>query len=109
MSSITAAITQGFTGVSKYASSLQSVLSRSVAIASLPLDSLNAGLNTLSTRQSALQSLDTTFLSLQQSIGSLQNTVKTGLLNSSISDAGIVSASVQAGASAGSYSIEVVS
>jgi flagellar hook-associated protein 2 len=48
-------------------------------------------------------------LTLQQSIGSLQSTVKSGLLNSSISDAGIVSATVQQGASAGSYSLEVVS
>jgi len=80
-----------------------------VAIASLPLDSLNAGLNTLGGKQSALQGLDATFLSLQQSVSSLQNTVKNGLLNSSISDAGIVSAGVQSGASAGSYSIEVVS
>lgn len=109
MSSISSAITQGFTGVSKYASSLQSVLSRAVAIASLPLDSLNAGLNTLNARQSALQGLDTSFLSLQQSIGSLQNTIQSGLLNSSISDAGIVSATVQQGATAGSYSLEVVS
>jgi flagellar hook-associated protein 2 len=109
MSSITSAIAQGFTGVSKFASSLQSVLSRSVAIASLPLDSLNAGLNSLNARQSALQSLDTTFLSLQQSIGSLQSTVKSNLLNSSISDAGVVSATVQSGAIAGSYSLEVVS
>jgi flagellar hook-associated protein 2 len=107
-SSITSAITQGFTGVSKYASSLQSVLSRAVAIASLPLDSLNAGLNSLSARQSALQGLDTTFLTLQQSIGALQNTVKSGLLNSSISDAGVVSATLQQGALPGSYSIEVL-
>ena len=108
-SSITSAITPGFTGVSRYASSLQSVLSRAVAIASLPLDSLQAGLNSLSVRQSALQGLDATFLALQQSVSNLQNTVKTGLLNSSISDAGIASATLQQGALAGSYSIEVVS
>jgi flagellar hook-associated protein 2 len=108
-SSIVSSIQQGFTGVSKFASSLQSVLSRSVAIASLPLDSLNAGLNSLSSRQSALQNLETPFLSLQQSISSLQSTIKTGILNSSVSDAGIVTATVQQGALPGTYSIEVES
>jgi flagellar hook-associated protein 2 len=105
--SIVSSIQQGFNGVSKYASSLQSVLSRSVAIASLPLDSLNARLTDLSSRQSALQNLETPFLSLQQSVTSLQSTLKTGILNSSISDAGIATATIQSGASAGTYSIEV--
>jgi len=102
-----ASLTQGFSGVSKYASSLQSVLQRAEAIAALPLQTLNNGLNDLNSKQSAVQGLDTTFLSLQNSISSLDNTLKTGILQSSISDAGIVSASVQAGATAGSYSIEV--
>ena len=102
-------LTQGFSGVSKYASSLQSVLQRAEAIAALPLQSLNNGLNDLNAKQSAVQGLETTFLSLQQSISSLDNTLKTGILNSSISDAGIVSASIQSGATAGSYSIEVTS
>jgi flagellar hook-associated protein 2 len=104
-----ASLTQGFSGVSKYASSLQSVLQRAEAIAALPLQSLNNGLNDLNSKQSAVQGLDTSFLSLQQSISSLDNTLKTGILNSSISDAGIVSASISTGATAGSYSIEVTS
>lgn len=107
MSSSISPLAQSFTGVSKFATSLQSVLSRAVSIASLPLDSLTAGLNNLGSRQTALQRLETPFLSLQQSVSSLQNTVKTGLLSSSISDAGIVTATVQQGALAGSYTIEV--
>ena len=51
-----------FTGVSKFATSLQQVLTRAVGIASLPLDSLEAGLTDLNNQQSAVQSLDTTFL-----------------------------------------------
>ena len=107
MSSSISPLAQSFTGVSKFASSLQSVLSRAVSIASLPLDSLNAGLTTLQNRQSALQGLEAPFLSLQQSISSLQNTVQTGLLSSSVSDASILTANVQQGALTGSYSIEV--
>ncbi|MES1260959.1 MAG: flagellar cap protein FliD N-terminal domain-containing protein, partial [Acidobacteriota bacterium] len=109
MSSSVSPLAQSFTGVSKFATSLQSVLSRAVSIASLPLDSLSAGLNTLASKQAALQGLETPFLSLQNAIGTLQNTVKSGLLNSSVSDAGIVTATVQPGALAGSYSIEVES
>ena len=96
-----------FTGVSKFASSLQQVLSRAVGIASLPLDSLQAGLTDLNNKQAAVQSLDSTFLGLQQAITSLQTAVSSTLLNSSISTAGIVTAAVQKGASAGNYSIEV--
>lgn len=100
-------LAQSFTGVSKFATSLQSVLSRAVSIASLPLDSLNAGLNTLNSKQYALQAIETPFLNLQQSISSLQNTIKSSLLDSSVSDASTVTATVSSGALAGSYSIEV--
>jgi len=97
----------GFTGTSKFASGLQQVLSRAVGIASLPLNSLEAGLNTLTSRQTALQNLDLTFSNLQQSINILQNTVTSGLLNTSISNGSVLSASVAPGASPGTYSIEV--
>ncbi|MDE3195073.1 MAG: flagellar filament capping protein FliD [Acidobacteriota bacterium] len=95
-----------FAGVSKFSSSLQQVLSRAVGIASLPLASDEAKLSDLGNRQAALQSLDATFLSLQQSITSLQ-TASTQLLSSSLSNAGVVTASVAAGALTGTYSIEV--
>ena len=103
------ALAPAFTGVSKFASSLQQVLSRAVGIASLPLDSLNAGMTNLSDKQSALQGLDLAFSALQQSTTGLQTAVSSSLLNSSISDASIVSANVQKGANPGVYSIEVTS
>src|SRR5882757_2085838 len=109
-SSITSPVTvssPGFTGTSKFASSLQQVLNRAVGIASLPLASLSAGLTTLNARSSALQGLDITFSTLQIAVSSLQSTVTSGLLNTSVSNGAIVSASVVAGASAGQYSIEV--
>lgn len=97
-----------FNGVSKFASSLQQVLSRAVGIASLPLDSLEAGLTTLNDKQSAVQGLDAAFLTLQQSVTSLQSALSSSLLNSSLSNAGVVTANVQSGASAGTYTIEVL-
>jgi len=110
MSSINSPITvstPGFTGVSKFASSLQQVLSRSVGIASLPLNSLQAGLTALNDRQSALQSLDITFSNLRQSISSLQSTLQSGLLSATISTGSVVTANVSSAATEGAYSIEV--
>jgi flagellar hook-associated protein 2 len=98
----------GFTGTSKFASGLQQVLSRAVGIASLPLESLNAGLNKLNARESALQGLDTNFSALQIAVTALQDTVNSGLVSASVSDGSVVSASLQAGAAVGVYSVEVV-
>lgn len=95
-----------FTGVSNYAGSLQQVLTRAVAIASLPLDTDEAALTTLNTSQTDLQGLDTVFTTLQQSIQSLQSTATSGLLSAATSDSA-VSATVGAGASAGTYTISV--
>ena len=105
--SLSSSISSSFAGVSKFSTSLQSVLNRAVGIAALPLQSLNAGLTTLNERQSALQSLEASFLSLQQSVTSLQDVVKSNTLSSSVSDGSIVSATVATGALAGTYSIEV--
>jgi flagellar hook-associated protein 2 len=96
-----------FTGVSKFATSLQSVLARAVGIASLPLDALQAGLTDLTDKRSALQSMDSTFLNLQESVSSLDFAVSNSLLTPTISDPTIVSANVQPGATAGTYSVEV--
>jgi flagellar hook-associated protein 2 len=96
-----------FTGVSNYASSLQQVLTRAVGIASLPLDEDQATLTGLNTTQSDLQGLDTVFTTLQQSISSLQSTVSSGLLTTSLSDSSTVSAALGTTATAGTYTISV--
>jgi flagellar hook-associated protein 2 len=96
-----------FTGVSKFASSLQQVLAREVSIASLPLTSLNATLTTEQAQQTAVQGLQTTFLSLQQSVTALDSAVNAGTLSASVSDGSVASATVGSGATAGTYSIVV--
>ncbi|HYA18894.1 MAG TPA: flagellar filament capping protein FliD [Bryobacteraceae bacterium] len=97
----------GFTGVSKFASSLQQVLSRAVSIASLPLDSLESGLTTLQNQQTAVQGLDSAFTALQSSISALDSTVSSGLLEASVADGSIASATVASSASPGTYTLEV--
>jgi flagellar hook-associated protein 2 len=96
-----------FTGVSKFASSLQQVLTRADGIAAMPLQTLQAGLTTMDATQSALQSMDATFSSLQESLGSLQTALSSSLVSSSVSDSTIVSANAASGATPGTYSIEV--
>ena len=96
-----------FAGVSKFASSLQQVLTRAVGIASLPLNIDQAELTKLNTAQSDIQGLDTAFTTLQQSIGSIQSKVTSGLLTASLSDSSTVTATVSAGAAAGTYNISV--
>jgi flagellar hook-associated protein 2 len=105
-SSTTTVAPQAFTGVSKFASSLQQVLTRAEGIAALPLQTLEAGLTTLDSTQSALQNMDATFSSLQESIGSLQSALSSNLVTASVSD-NTVSASAGSGATPGNYSIEV--
>ena len=75
-----------FSGVSKFATSLQQVLTRAVGIASLPLGLDQAQLTTLNTTQSDVQGLDTAFKTLQGSVTSLQSAVTSGLLTTSLSD-----------------------
>jgi flagellar hook-associated protein 2 len=96
-----------FTGVSKFATSLQQVLTRAVGIASLPLDTLEAALTTSENQQSALSTLGSPFASLRQSVASLQTALNSSLLNTSVSNGSIVGAQVAQGALPGTYSIEV--
>ena len=95
-----------FTGVSKFATSLQQVLTRAVAIGSLPLQTDQATLTGLTTTQSDLQGLDTVFTTLQQSVSSLQSALTSSLLTASTSDS-TVSTTLGTGATAGTYSIAV--
>jgi flagellar hook-associated protein 2 len=96
-----------FTGSSRYSSDLQQVLSRSIAIASLPLDQLNNQLTTLQTRSSALDSMDGKFAAV---LTALQG-ISTATVSSSaqVSDSGVLAANSDPTALPGSYTIHVVS
>jgi len=96
-----------FTGSSRYASDFQSVITRAVNIASLPLTQLNNVKNTLEDRSTALSSLDSVFSNLSSAIQTLQSSTGTSSFTSTTSTAGVVRATVGDGAIAGSYQIEV--
>jgi flagellar hook-associated protein 2 len=96
-----------FTGSSRYSSDLQQVLSRSIAIASLPLDQLNNQLTTLQNRSSALDSLDGKFAAV---LTALQG-ISTATVSSSaqVSDSSVLAANSDSTALPGSYGLHVVS
>jgi flagellar hook-associated protein 2 len=96
-----------FNGQSQFAASLQQVITRSVGIASLPLDSDQATLTTLTTQQTDLSDMDTDFANIQSSVAAIQTALTSGSLNTTVSDPSVVTATLGAGASAGTYSIEV--
>lgn len=96
-----------FTGVSKFASSLQQVLTRAVGIASLPLNLDQQQVSNLQATQNDVEGLDTAFTNLQQSVTSLQDTITSGLLSASTSNNSTVTATVGTGATAGTYTISV--
>jgi flagellar hook-associated protein 2 len=98
-----------FSGNSRYASDFQSVIDRSVAIASLPLQQLNSTKSLLSSQSTAVTALDAKFAALQKAIEGLQSTAVDHPFAASVQDESILGATVSSGAMEGSYTLEVVS
>lgn len=96
-----------FGGVSSYASDLQTVIDRSISIASLPLQQLQSVKSTLTNQQSELQTLDEKFSAIQTAFDSL-TTAATGSNQASVSDASVVAATAGSTAFPGTYGIEVL-
>ncbi len=96
-----------FNGTSRFSSDFQAVISRAVGIASLPIGQLNAAKTTISSQSTALSAIDSKFNFLQTAIQTLASAAGSGSLTSSVSIPGVVQATVAAGATEGTYSIEV--
>ena len=97
------------TGSSRFASDLQSVIERSVAIASLPLQQLNNTKTTLGNQSTAVTALDTKFAALQKAIEGLTSTAVDHAFGASVQDESILGATVSSNAMEGTYSVEVTS
>ena len=98
-----------FAGNSRFALDFQSVMDRSVAIASLPLQQLNNTKTLLSSQSTAVAALDAKFAVLQEAIEGLESTVVDHAFGVSVEDESILGASVSSGAMEGTYTIEVTS
>src|SRR5579872_4291657 len=104
LSSLLAPIT--FNGSSKFSSDFQQVLTRAVAIESLPLQNMGNELQKLQAQQSQMSSLQATFNSLQSAIQNLGSSV--GSVSANSSNPSAVTAAATSSALPGTYSIQVL-
>lgn len=95
-----------FMGTSTYSQDLQNVISREVAIASLPITQLQNNVSQLTGQSSELQTLSSRFSVLQSAISNLF-TVAGQMLSVTSSNSSAVQATLGSGALAGSYAITV--
>jgi len=98
-----------FTGTSQYSQDFQNVITRAVAIASLPITLLTNQQTTLTNESTALTKLDTDFTALQTAVQGIQSALDGSSYQTTISDPAVCSATVADGAQEGNYSINVTS
>lgn len=98
-----------FSGNSRFAADFQSVIERSVAIASLPLQQLNNTKNLLSRQSTAVTALDAKFTALQTAIEGLESTTRDHPFGVTVQDESILGAAVSSDAMEGTYTVEVTS
>jgi flagellar hook-associated protein 2 len=98
-----------FNGTSRFSTDFQNVITREVAIASLPMQQLQSEVSTLQSEASAITTIQGGFTSLQSSLQQLQSAVASGSLAASSSDNTIAQATLGTGAQAGTYTINVSS
>src|ERR1035437_8835078 len=95
---------QTFTGVSKYSSDMQSILTRTQQIAQVPVTALQNDQATLKSEAAALASLQSAVGTLSSTISFLGSLSAAGALTVSSDDTGAVSAAISgSGATAGTY------
>ena len=92
---------------SQYSSDLQKVLTRAIAIASLPLDQLNNQLTDLQNRSAAVDSINGKFGALLTALQGVSSAADS--TSAQVSDSTVIAAHSDSTALAGSYAIHVVS
>jgi flagellar hook-associated protein 2 len=98
-----------FTGTSSFSADFQNVITRAVAIASLPLTEMQTAQTTYNDQATALTSLDTTFTTLQSSIAAVDSAMGSASYTADVSNPTAASVTVGDGAQEGEYSIDVQS
>ncbi len=97
-----------FTGVSSYSSDFQSILTRAVNIASLPLKQLQNTESDLLQRKAQLSSFGDSVTSLANTFTTLASAVSTNGLQANSSDSTVVTATASGAASQSSYTINSI-
>jgi flagellar hook-associated protein 2 len=101
-----------FSGTSQYSADLQEVITRAVAIASMPITQLQNQQTFLTGQSNALTTLDTDFTNLQSAVAGIATAMSGASFNADVSDASgkastVVSATLSDGATQGVYAIQV--
>ncbi len=97
-----------FTGASSFATDLQSVITRAVSIASLPVKQLTNAQTELQEQATAMTDLQTAFQAMRDAVTTVSDALGESSFEAQVSDSDVVSAMVGAGASEGNYSINVL-
>jgi flagellar hook-associated protein 2 len=96
-----------FTGTSQFSQDFQNVITRAVAIASLPMTQMQSDQTTYTNQATALTSLDTTFTALQSAIAGVDSAMGSASFEADVSNPTAASVTVGDGAQEGEYSIDV--
>lgn len=96
-----------FTGSSNFSTDFQQVITRAVAIASLPIQQLQTEVTALQSESSSLTALQTKVAGLQSSLTSLESALGTGSFTSSLSNSDVASVGLTGTPMAGTLSVEV--
>src|SRR5579862_4031137 len=99
-----------FNGSSTYAADLQQNITHAVAIASIPLNQLNANVTALQGQSTEIGYLQNGFVMLQNAIKSLTTGSNGGGLSASVSDNTVATATLNSGAAVtpGTYALNVI-
>jgi flagellar hook-associated protein 2 len=97
------------TGSSTFASDLQASVTRALEIAALPMQALQQDQATISGKTSELSTLGGLFDSLQTALQAISSGTGGSALQATVGDTSVLSASVGAGALAGTYTVDVLS
>lgn len=94
-----------FTGVSQYSSDMQSILTRAVGIAKLPLTALQNTLTTITEQEADLTTLGISAGAVGSALKALGNLSSGGSLTATSSDTNVVTATATGSAASASYNI----
>jgi flagellar capping protein FliD len=96
-----------FKGTSTFSSDFANVISRAVAIASLPINLLTTNKTKLTSQSDELTKIDTKFSALQSAVEKISTALGGSAFQTSVSSPNVVDVSVADGAREGNYSINV--
>ncbi|MCL6545774.1 MAG: flagellar filament capping protein FliD [Bryobacteraceae bacterium] len=103
----TSGVSSLFSGNSRFAVDFQQIIDRSVAIASLPMQQMQAQQSQLAQERSALAALEGKFTALRSAVQQIESSLSN--LAASVSNSAVASASASGTAMVGTYELEVVS